>query len=127
MKFTLSWLKEHLDTTADLTEVRDRLTLSEVIGRRIKITRAGREFKACCPFHHEKSPSFYINDDKQFYHCFGCGAHGDVIGFVMQNDNRSFIEAVEILALEAGLEMPKASPQAVEQQSLDWQLDMHRL
>ncbi len=98
-----------------LDELRDRLTLSEVIGRRVKITRAGREFKACCPFHHEKSPSFYINDEKQFYHCFGCGAHGDVIGFVMQNDNRSFIEAVEMLAAEAGMQVPQSSPQAVEQ------------
>ncbi len=98
-----------------LDEIRDRLTLSEVIGRRLKLTRAGREYKACCPFHHEKSPSFYVNDDKQFYHCFGCGAHGDVIGFVMQNDNLSFIETVEMLAAEAGLQVPKASPQAVEQ------------
>jgi DNA primase len=98
-----------------LDELRDRLTLSEVIGRRVKLTRAGREFKACCPFHHEKSPSFYINDDKQFYHCFGCGAHGDVIGFLMQNDSLSFIEAVEALAAEAGMQVPQQSPQAVEQ------------
>lgn len=97
-----------------LDEIRNRLNLSEVIGNRIAVTRAGREYKACCPFHHEKTPSFTINDDKQFYHCFGCGAHGDVVGFVMQYDNLSFIDAVEKLAAEAGLQMPKPDPQAVQ-------------
>lgn len=96
-----------------LDEIRSRLTLSDIIGRRVKVTRAGREYKACCPFHHEKSPSFTINDDKQFYHCFGCGAHGDVVGFVMRHDNLSFIDAVEMLAAEAGLQVPKQSPQEV--------------
>jgi DNA primase len=98
-----------------LDEIRSRLTLSDVIGKRVRVTRAGREFKACCPFHHEKSPSFTINDDKQFYHCFGCGAHGDVIGFVMQHDNLSFMDAVEALSVDAGLQMPKPDPRAVEQ------------
>lgn len=97
-----------------MQELRDRLTLSEVVGRKVKLTRAGREFKACCPFHGEKSPSFYINDDKQFYHCFGCGAHGDAVGFVMQHDNLSFIEAVEVLAAQAGLQVPQQSAQEVE-------------
>jgi DNA primase len=97
-----------------LDEIRNRLTLSEVIGKRVSVTRAGREFKACCPFHREKTPSFTINDDKQFYHCFGCGAHGDVLGFVMQNDGLNFIEAVEMLSADAGLTMPKPDPMAVE-------------
>ncbi len=97
-----------------LQDLKDRLTLSEVIGRRVKIVRAGREFKACCPFHGEKTPSFTINDDKQFYHCFGCGAHSDAVGFVMQHDNLSFIEAVEVLAAQAGMEMPKQTPQDIE-------------
>ena len=105
-----------------LDEIRTRLTLSELIGKRIKITRAGREFKGCCPFHKEKTPSFYVNDDKQFYHCFGCGAHGDAIGFTMQHDNLSFPEAVETLAALAGLEVPKSSPEekkkAKEEKSL---------
>jgi DNA primase len=96
-----------------LDEIRSRITLSDLIGRKIKVTRAGREFKACCPFHHEKTPSFTINDDKQFYHCFGCGAHGDAIGFVMAHDNLSFMDAVETLSAEAGLQMPKPDPQAV--------------
>ena len=97
-----------------LDEIRNRLTLSDVIGKRISVQRAGREFKACCPFHKEKTPSFTINDDKQFYHCFGCGAHGDVIGFVMAHDNLSFIDAVEGLSAEAGLQMPKPDPEAVK-------------
>ncbi len=94
-----------------LDELRSRITLSEVIGRRVKVTRAGREFKACCPFHHEKTPSFTINDDKQFYHCFGCGAHGDVIKFVMEHDNLGFMDAIEMLAAEAGMQVPKQTPQ----------------
>jgi len=97
-----------------LDDIRNRLTLSEVIGRRISVKRAGRESKACCPFHNEKSPSFTINDDKQFYHCFGCGAHGDVIGFIMQHDNLSFMDAVEMLAADAGLTMPKPDPMAAQ-------------
>lgn len=105
-----------------LDEIRNRLTLSDVIGQRIQVTRAGREFKACCPFHKEKTPSFTINDDKQFYHCFGCGAHGDVINFVMENDNLPFPDAVELLAGQAGLQMPKPSAedtrQAKEQKDL---------
>ena len=97
-----------------LDEIRSRLNLSDIIGKRVRVTRAGREFKACCPFHHEKSPSFTINDDKQFYHCFGCGAHGDVIGFVMRHDNLSFIDAVEALSIEAGLQMPKPDPESIK-------------
>lgn len=98
-----------------LDEIRNRLSLSEIVGRRVRLTRAGREHKGLCPFHNEKSPSFYVNDDKQFYHCFGCGAHGDVIGFTMQHDNLSFPEAVETLAAQAGLELPKQDPKAKEQ------------
>ena len=97
-----------------MDELRSRLTLSDIIGRQVRLTRAGREFKGCCPFHNEKTPSFYVNDDKQFYHCFGCGAHGDVIGFAMQHGNLSFIEAVEVLASEAGMQVPKHSPQDIE-------------
>jgi len=97
-----------------LDELRNRLPISDVIGKRMKLTRAGRELKGCCPFHKEKTPSFTVNDDKQFYHCFGCGAHGDIIGFVMEHDNLSFIDAVEMLSSEAGMTMPKPDPQAME-------------
>lgn len=93
-----------------LDDLRARLPLSEVAGRSLKLTRAGREFRACCPFHKEKTPSFYINDDKGFYHCFGCGAHGDIVGFTMRQENLSFLEAVERLADAAGIPMPKVQP-----------------
>ncbi len=97
-----------------MSELRDRLTLSDIVGKRVKLTRAGREFKGCCPFHHEKTPSFTVNDEKQFYHCFGCGAHGDAIGFVMQQGNLSFIDAIETLAAEAGMQVPEQTPQEIE-------------
>jgi DNA primase len=97
-----------------LDELRSRLRLSDIIGARVTTMRAGREFKACCPFHNEKTPSFTINDEKEFYHCFGCGAHGDHIGFLMQHDNLPFMEAVETLAAQAGMEVPKPTPQERE-------------
>lgn len=97
-----------------INQLKDRVVLSEVIGQRINVKRAGREYKACCPFHKEKTPSFTINNDKQFYHCFGCGAHGGAIDFVMQHDNLSFVEAVEALASKVGMEVPKQSPQEVK-------------
>ncbi len=93
-----------------LDEIRTRLPCSEVIGRRVRQVTKGREHGGLCPFHNEKTPSFTVNDDKGFFHCFGCGAHGDVIGFSMRIDNLSFPEAVEKLAGEAGLEMPRFTP-----------------
>ncbi len=106
---------------AFLDEIRHRLPVSNLVGKRVKLTRAGREFKGLCPFHTEKSPSFYVNDDKGFYHCFGCGAHGDIITFAVKHENLPFPEAVQMLAAEAGLALPEVSPQqaarAVKQQS----------
>jgi DNA primase len=96
---------------AFLDELRNRLSLVGVIGRRVKLTRKGREHSGLCPFHNEKSPSFTVNEDKGFFHCFGCGAHGDVIGFEMRAGNLSFPEAVEKLAGEAGIEVPAATPE----------------
>ncbi|WP_431862685.1 DNA primase [Azospirillum sp.] len=90
-----------------LEELRTRLALSDVVSKRMRLQRAGREYKAPCPFHNEKTPSFYVNDQKGFFHCFGCGAHGDIIGFVMRHDNLAFPEAVEALASEAGLPVPR--------------------
>ena len=105
-----------------LDEIRARVALSDVIGRRVRLIRKGREHSALCPFHNEKTPSFTVSDDKGFFHCFGCGAHGDVIGFVMRDEGLAFPEAVEKLAGEAGLEVPKETPQdharAEEQLSL---------
>ena len=95
-----------------MEELRIRTPLSALIGRRVRLARSGKQWKGCCPFHGEKTPSFYVYDDA--YHCFGCGAHGDAIAFVMQSQGLAFMEAVAQLASEAGLEVPKASPEAAE-------------
>ncbi len=97
---------------AFLDELRARTPIAAVIGRRTRLSRSGRNWKACCPFHGEKTPSFYIYDDH--FHCFGCGVHGDVISFVMQSSGQSFLDAVTDLAAEAGLELPRQEPAARE-------------
>ncbi len=84
-----------------------RADIVEVIGRRVQLKKAGREFKACCPFHDEKTPSFTVSPAKGFYHCFGCGAHGTAIGFLMEFDHMSFVEAIESLAASMGLDVPR--------------------
>jgi DNA primase len=94
-----------------LDEIRARVGLVDTVGRRVKLTRRGREHAGLCPFHNEKTPSFTVNEEKGFYHCFGCGAHGDVIGFVMRTEGVPFPEAVERLAAEAGLEVPVQTPE----------------
>ena len=99
---------------AFLDEIRARTSLSALIGRSVKITKAGREYKGCCPFHQEKTPSFYVNDDKGFYHCFGCSAHGDAIRFLTEAQGLPFIEAVKELAQAAGMDMPAPDPRAQE-------------
>jgi len=98
-----------------LDELRSRLSLSSVIGRTTRLTKAGHEFKACCPFHNEKSPSFTVNDEKGFYHCFGCGAHGDAIRWMTDQRGLSFMDAVKELAAEAGMEVPAPDPRAARQ------------
>ncbi len=90
-----------------IDELVARTDIVEVIGNRVQLKRAGREYKACCPFHDEKTPSFTVSPDKQFYHCFGCGAHGTALGFLMEYDHLGFVEAVEELAARAGLEVPR--------------------
>ncbi|MEL7217582.1 MAG: DNA primase, partial [Pseudomonadota bacterium] len=95
-------------------ELRARITLSSVIMRTDKLTKAGREWKACCPFHDEKTPSFTVNDQKGFYHCFGCGAHGDVISWMTEQRGLSFIDAIKELAAEAGMEVPAPDPVAAK-------------
>src|SRR5262245_21364350 len=95
---------------AFLDEIRNRLSVSEVVGRRVRLTKAGREYKGLCPFQPEKTPSFTVNDDKGFFHCFGCGAHGDAIGFTMRAEGLEFRDAVERLAGLAGLELPVETP-----------------
>ena len=84
-----------------------RADVVEVIGKRIQLKKAGREFKACCPFHDEKTPSFTVSPGKGFYHCFGCGAHGTAIGFLMEYEHMSFVEAIESLASIMGVDVPR--------------------
>jgi DNA primase len=98
-----------------LDELRARVTLSSVVMRTTKLQKAGREWKACCPFHNEKTPSFTVSDEKGFYHCFGCGAHGDVIRWMTDQRGLAFMDAVKELASEAGMEVPRADPRETEQ------------
>src|SRR6185312_828482 len=86
-----------------------RVDIVEVIERRLPLKRAGREWMACCPFHDERSPSFSVSPTKQFYHCFGCGAHGSAIKFLMEYDRPEFPDAVEELAQSVGLQVPRES------------------
>ena len=97
-----------------LDELRTRTVLSAVISPSVKLIRAGREWKACCPFHNEKTPSFTVNDDKGFYHCFGCGAHGDAIRFLTDHRGMPFMDAVKELAAKAGMDVPAPDPKAKE-------------
>jgi DNA primase len=95
-----------------LDELRARTPMPPLVGRRVKLSRSGRQWKGCCPFHNEKTASFTVYDDH--FHCYGCGANGDAIAFVMRAEGATFPEAVERLAGEAGLDVPKASPAAAE-------------
>ena len=99
---------------AFLDELRMRTSLSTLIGRTVKVQKAGREYKACCPFHNEKTPSFTINDEKGFYHCFGCGAHGDAIRWMTDQRGLPFMEAVKELAATAGMDVPAPDPRAAK-------------
>ena len=92
---------------AFIDELIARTDIVELIGGRVQLKKAGREWKACCPFHNEKTPSFWVSPDKQFYHCFGCGAHGTALGFLMEHDKLPFPDAVEELASRLGLEVPR--------------------
>src|SRR5215475_2825236 len=92
-------------------ELRSRLSIAGVIGGRVRLVKRGRDHTGLCPFHKEKTPSFTVSEEKGFFHCFGCGAHGDVVGFVMRSDNLSFPEAVERLARDAGMQVPASSPE----------------
>lgn len=88
-----------------------RTDIVEVVGTRVPLKRKGREYSAPCPFHDERTPSFYVSPTKQFYHCFGCGAHGTAISFLMNYDRLEFLDAVEELARRAGIEVPKETRQ----------------
>ena len=91
-----------------IDELVDRSDIAEVIGKYVEIKKAGKEYKACCPFHNEKTPSFTISPEKGFYHCFGCGANGNSLGFLMDYEKLTFVEAIEELAKMLGMEVPKS-------------------
>jgi len=95
-----------------LEDLRARLPVSEVVGKRVKLKRAGREWKGLSPFQQEKSPSFTVNDQKGFYHDFSSGKHGNIFDFVMETEGVSFPEAVERIAAMAGVALPAATPDA---------------
>ena len=90
-----------------IDELRSRVSVADVVGEKVKLTRKGREYLGLCPFHHEKTPSFTVNEAKGFYHCFGCGAHGDIVKFEMEANNLPFMDALEKLSHKAGIPMPK--------------------
>ncbi|MDB3990622.1 DNA primase [Gammaproteobacteria bacterium] len=92
-----------------IDDLTDRSDITEIIGKRVEIKKAGKEYKACCPFHNEKTPSFTISPEKGFYHCFGCGAHGTSLGFLMDYEKLTFVEAIEELAKILGMEVPKST------------------
>jgi len=102
-----------------IDELVARADIIEVIGSRVQLKKGGKEYKACCPFHDEKSPSFTVSPDKQFYHCFGCGAHGTALGFLMEYDHLGFVEAVEELAARVGLEVPREQDTTVKPKPAD--------
>ncbi len=103
-----------------IDELIARANIVEVVGSRIALKKAGREYKACCPFHSEKTPSFWVSPEKQFYHCFGCGAHGTALSFLMEHDRLPFPEAVEELASSLGIPVPRDSePRGGERMSED--------
>jgi len=102
-----------------IDEVVARSDIVELIGARVALKKSGREYKACCPFHNEKSPSFWVSPEKQFYHCFGCGAHGTAVGFLMQYEKLGFLDAIADLAQRAGLELPREAQAPHEPGGID--------
>ena len=101
-----------------IDDLLDRVDIVDVVNSRVQLKKAGKNYKACCPFHEEKTPSFTVAQDKQFYYCFGCGAGGNALGFVMEFDRMDFLPAVEMLAKNVGLEIPReaAPDRAVSKQ-----------
>src|SRR3989338_853286 len=97
-----------------LNQIQERVDIVEIISAFVPLKRAGRNFKAPCPFHHEKTPSFMVHQEKQIFHCFGCGVGGNVFTFLMKQEKRDFREVVEALAERVGVEIPKDRRQSSE-------------
>ena len=94
-----------------------RVDIVDVVDRHVRLKRAGANYVACCPFHSEKTPSFTVSQSKQFYHCFGCGAHGTAIGFVMEYSGVGFVEAVKDLAQTVGMTVPEVQSDHVQRRA----------
>ncbi|AOV18164.1 DNA primase [Acidihalobacter aeolianus] len=109
-----------------IDELLARTDIVEIINARVPLKRAGHEFKACCPFHNEKTPSFYVSPQKQFYHCFGCGAHGTALSFLIEHDRLDFVEAVESLAAILGLDVPHEGGHRDDDRRSDERAALHR-
>lgn len=103
-------------TPSFLDEIRNRLPVSAVVGKRVALKKQGREWRGLSPFNKEKTPSFYVNDQKGFYHCFSSSKHGDQFSFLMEMEGLSFPEAVERLAHEAGVPLPKLDPEDIKRE-----------
>ncbi|MEJ2441184.1 MAG: DNA primase [Gammaproteobacteria bacterium] len=112
---------------AFIDELLNRVDIVEVIDARVPLKKAGREYEACCPFHGEKTPSFKVSPTKQFYHCFGCGAHGTAVGFLMEYDHLGFVEAIEELAKQAGVPVPYEQGQRHSPQQQQAKLDQYEV
>jgi DNA primase len=97
----------------------NRVDVVEVVSRYVRLKKAGANFQGLCPFHNEKTPSFSVSPAKQFYHCFGCGAHGNAIGFLMSYGGMGYVDAVKDLASMAGMQVPEAQPRSPEQAQRD--------
>ena len=112
-----------------IDDLLSRTDVVDIVDSRVKLKKAGKNYQACCPFHNEKTPSFTVSQDKQFYHCFGCGAHGNAISFMMEFDRLEFVEAIEELAKFHGLDVPReqGGPPAMSQAKKQQLEDDHTL
>src|SRR5687767_3307034 len=110
---------------AFIQDLLHRVDIVDVVDRYVKLKRAGANHVACCPFHSEKSPSFTVSQSKQFYHCFGCGAHGTAIGFMMEYSGLGFVDAVKDLAQSVGMSVPEAPRSEHLQRRVEQSEDLH--
>src|SRR5688572_13992656 len=108
-----------------IQDLLQRVDVVDVVDRYVKLKRAGANFVACCPFHSEKTPSFTVSQTKQFYHCFGCGAHGTAIGFMMEYSGLGFVDAVKDLAQQVGMKVPEAERSEHSQRRVEQTEDLH--